>query len=417
MMKSLFTRGAFAAPQFRWFYMGRTISLLGSGMTPVALAFAILQAHHGQQLLGYIMTAEILPHIVMLLIGGSVADRYRRDRLIQLASVGAGCAQAGIAAIVLTGGNPYGLFPLAVLNGVIGAFTAPATRGIIPELVHREAVQQANAYLATSRSVAKIVGPALAGILAATVGGGWSIAMDSLSFLVAAAFLTRVKTPSHPAPSQRSLLHEMREGWTYFVRRPWIWSITMAFTVMNPVQMGAWRVLGPIIAKHSVGAAGWGLILSLQAVGLLAASLLMMRLHFARPLRAAMMGAVLVGLPMFALGLGLSFPWLMASAAAAGMGSTVSGIAWSTSLQQGVPKDKLSRVMAFDDFGSFVAIPLGLVAAVPVAERFGFRTIEALGGLVWMLVALLPLSLRGVRQMTVTDIQAQGVECQDTLLG
>lgn len=416
-MKALWTTGVLARLQFRWYFVGHTVSLFGSGMTPVALAFAILQARHGQALLGYIMAAEILPNVIVLLIGGSVADRYRRDRLIQWASVGAGCTQAGIAAIVLTGANPYGMFPLAVMNGIIGAFTAPATRGIIPQLVARDDISRANAYISASRSTAKIVGPAAAGVLAATVGGGWAIALDALSFFLAAACLAHVRTPSHPAASQESLIRQMREGWAYFVRQPWIWSITAAFTVMNPVEMGAWRVLGPLIASRTFGAAGWGLVLSLQAVGLLIASLGMLRIHFARPLQAAMTAAALVGLPMVVLGLKLGLPALMVAAVVAGMGSTVSGIAWNTALQQGIPQDKLSRVMAFDNFGSFVAIPIGLVLAIPVADRWGQTTVETVGGLVWMIVAALPLTWHGVRQMTTADIEARGRESEDVLPG
>lgn len=418
-MKSILTTGALARAQFRWFYVGHTVSLFGSGMTPVALAFAILQARHGQELLGYIMAAEILPNVIMLLIGGGVADRYRRDRLMQLASVGAGCAQAGIAAIVLTGGNPYGIFPLAIMNGIIGAFTAPATRGILPELVCREDIQQANAYLSTSRSTAKIVGPVGAGILAATAGGGWAIALDALSFFLAAACLVHVRTPARPVASRDTLLHQMREGWTYFVRQPWILSITAAFTVMNPVQMGVWRVLGPIIALRTFGAGGWGLVLSLQAVGGLIASLGMSvrRIHFSRPLKTSMTAAALVGLPMVALGLKLGLPALMVAAMVAGIGSTMSSIAWNTSLQQGVPKDKMSRVMAFDDFGSFVGIPVGLVLAMPVADQWGLTTVETIGGLVWMILAVLPLTWHGVRQMTTADIQARGMDSEDALPG
>ena len=418
-MKALWTTGVLARLQFRWYFVGHTVSLFGSGMTPVALAFAILQARHGQALLGYIMAAEILPNVIVLLIGGSVADRYRRDRLIQWASVGAGCTQAGIAAIVLTGANPYGMFPLAVMNGIIGAFTAPATRGIIPQLVARDDISRANAYISASRSTAKIVGPAAAGVLAATVGGGWAIALDALSFFLAAACLAHVRTPSHPAASQESLIRQMREGWAYFVRQPWIWSITAAFTVMNPVQMGVWRVLGPIIALRTFGAGGWGLVLSLQAVGGLIASLGMSvrRIHFSRPLKTSMTAAALVGLPMVALGLKLGLPALMVAAVVAGIGSTMSSIAWNTSLQQGVPKDKMSRVMAFDDFGSFVGIPVGLVLAMPVADQWGLTTVETIGGLVWMILAVLPLTWHGVRQMTTADIQARGMDSEDALPG
>ena len=107
----------------------------------------------------------------MLLIGGSIADRYRRDRLILLSNLGSGLSQTGIAAIVLIGVSPYWIFPLAIVNGVLAAFTSPAMRGIIPEIVDSKDIKQANSLLNTSRSAAKIVGPTVAGVLVATVGG------------------------------------------------------------------------------------------------------------------------------------------------------------------------------------------------------------------------------------------------------
>ena len=213
MVISLFKTGALSSSQFRWFYMGRTISLFGSAMTPVALAFAVLQARQGQHLLGYILAAEIVPHVLMLLIGGSIADRYRRDRLILLSNLGSGLSQAGIAAIVLIGANPYFIFPLAIVNGVLAAFTSPAMRGILPEIVDSRDIKQANSLLNTSRSAARIVGPAVAGILVATIGGGWGIAIDATSFFIAAVYMNQVRIPSHPSVVGSSLLQDMKEGW------------------------------------------------------------------------------------------------------------------------------------------------------------------------------------------------------------
>lgn len=143
----------------------------------------------------------------------------------------------------------------------------------------------------------------------------------------------------------------------------------------------------------------------------------MRRIHFSRPLKTSMTAAALVGLPMVALGLKLGLPALMVAAMVAGIGSTMSSIAWNTSLQQGVPKDKMSRVMAFDDFGSFVGIPVGLVLAMPVADQWGLTTVETIGGLVWMILAVLPLTWHGVRQMTTADIQARGMDSEDALPG
>ncbi len=375
-------------------------------MTPVALAFAVLQARQGQNLLGYILAAEILPNVLMVLIGGSIADRYRRDRLIFLSNLGSGLSQTGIAAIVLIGANPYWIFPLAIVNGVLGAFTSPAMRGIIPEIVNSKDIKQANSLLNTSRSAAKIVGPTVAGVLVATVGGGWGIAIDAASFFIAAVCLTRVRIPSHPSVTDSSLIQEMREGWSYFRRRRWIWSITGAFALMNAVQMGVWQVLGPIIAKNTFGSAGWGLTLGIKAVGLLIASLAMLRFQLRRPLRDCMIAVAVSGIPMIVLGQGYALPYLIIAAALAGAGQTISGIAWDTSLQQAVPRDKLSRVCAFDDFGSYITIPIGEILAVPLADIFGYHTVATVGGIVFIVASLLPLSERLVRQMTPENIRS-----------
>lgn len=406
MIKFPFKAGALSGSQFRWFYLGRTVSLFGSGMTPVALAFSVLQVRQGQHLLGYILAAEILPNVLMLLVGGRVADRYRRDRMLILSNLGSGLSQAGIAAVVLAGANPYWIFPLAVANGVLAAFTSPAMRGIIPEIVDRKDIMQANSLLNISRSAARIIGPTVAGVLAATVGGGMGIAMDAASFFIAAACLVRLRIPSRPPAADSTLLKDMRDGWAYFWGRRWIWSITGAFAVMNPVQMGVWQVLGPIISKHTFGAAGWGLTLSVKATGLLMAGLALLRFRVRRPLRDGMIAVSVAGLPMIALGQGHSLAVLVAAAGLAGAGSAVSGISWDTTLQQAVPKDMLSRVCAIDDFGSYVTIPIGEMLAVPMAGAFGFQAVATAGGIIFMAVALLPLSVRSVRQMTPEDVQS-----------
>lgn len=171
MIQSRF-KGSLWSAEFQWFYWGRAVSLFGSSMTPVALAFAVLQIPRGQQLLGYILAAEILPNVLMVLIGGTIADRYRRDTLLVISNLGSGLSQACIACIVLLGASPYFIFPLAIVNGILAAFTSPAMRGIIQEIVpQKDNIKQANSVLNATRSAAKIVGPTVAGILVATIGG------------------------------------------------------------------------------------------------------------------------------------------------------------------------------------------------------------------------------------------------------
>jgi MFS family permease len=350
---------------------------------------------------------------LILLIGGSIADRYRRDRLIRLSNLGSGLSQAGIAVVVLTGTSPYWIFPFAIANGVLGALTSPAMRGIIPEMVDSTDLKQANSLINTARSAARIVGPAAAGVLVATIGGGWGIAMDAASFFIAATCLTRVQLPSRASITKSSLIEEMREGWAYFRSRRWIWSITLAFTLMNAVQMGVWQVLGPILAKSTFGSAGWGFTLSMKSVGLLIASLAMLKFQLRHPLRDSMIAVTASGIPMIVLGQGYALPYLIVAAVLAGAGSTIAGIGWDTSLQQAIPRDKLSRVCALDDFGSYIAIPIGEILAVPVAGVFGIHRVATIGAIVFIVVALFPLSERLVRQMTPEQIQSLSLQIED----
>ena len=398
MPKSLLTSRSLASRQFRMFFWGRTISLFGSGMTPVALAFAVLAAPHGSDLLGYILAAEILPSVLIVLVGGSLADRYRRDRLIQVGNLGAGATGAAIAALVLTGANPIGLFPFAIANGALAAFTSPALRSIVPEIVASGHLTEANALLNTARSAGKIVGPAAAGILVATVGGGWGIALDALSFFIAAAFMARLRIPARPAPGATPKLgQQLREGWGYSYRQRPIFLVTMSYAGINLANMGVWRVLGPIIAAATFGPAAWGFALSLQAVGLLAAGLLLVRAVPQHPFRDGMLAATALGLPLLALGVHPGPIYLYAAAAVAGVGSAIAAVTWDTALQQSVPPDKLARVFAFGDVGSYITIPLAVIAAIPIANHWGLYPVATAGGVLLMVSALLPLADRAVR--------------------
>ncbi|MDH6144868.1 MFS family permease [Kitasatospora sp. GP30] len=382
---------------FRWFFIGRAASLFGGSMTSVALAFAVLQRTSDPHWLGYVLAAQMTPMIALLILGGGLADRYRRDRLLRLANLSAGLTQAFVAFVVLSGASLWLLLPASVLNGVAEAFTTPALRGIVPELVAPGAIQRANSMLASTRNAAKVLGPSLAGVLAAGIGGGWGIACDAAGFVVSAACLTQVRLPARQSGTSRRLPAELREGWQYFRSLPWVWSITATFTVFNLIQVGSWQVLGPSIVKHSMGAAGWGAANSAKAVGLLLLSLVMLRLTVRRPLVVAMAAAALSGLPLVLLGLHAGLVPLAAATFTAGAGSAVCGILWDSTLQTGIPTELISRVTSYDDFGSWVAIPVGQLGVIPLAAAFGAGRVAVAGGIALTGLTLLPLLVPSVR--------------------
>ncbi|UMP07334.1 MFS transporter [Amycolatopsis sp. EV170708-02-1] len=395
--------GPLSARPFRWFFVGRVVSVLGSSMTPVALAFAVLETTSSPEYLGFVLAAAMVPEIVFVLVGGSVADRWRRDVVLRITNVGAGLSQACVAFCVLTKQDPLFLIVLALVNGTLQAFISPAMQGIVPQLVGSANIQKANSMLSASRNTARVLGPSVAGVLVAVAGGGWAIALDAASFLVAAACLTCVVLPTKAKSASANLLRDLCEGWSYFSSTPWISSITLAFMFLNAIQMGVWQVLGPAMALTTIGATGWGLVVSVKAAGLVIAGLAMIKIAVRRLLLTGLIAMSATAIPLVMLGAGSNLVLLATATFVSGLGSAFFGIVWDTVRQRNIPNTLISRVTSYDDFGSYVAIPVGQLAVVPIASAAGMPRVVILGGIIYFVVALLPLALHSVRNLAASD--------------
>jgi MFS family permease len=368
-------------------------------MTPVALAFAVLEMTDDPKYLGYVLAAAMIPMLVFLLVGGGVADRLRQDRLLTVTNVGSGLTQAGMAFCVLDHRSVGFLIPLAFVSGVLQAFTGPAMQGIVPKLVPSEELQKANSLLASARNAALILGPTVAGILVATVGGGWGIAADSLSFFVSAACLATLSLPDPPKRTGGKLVREFGAGWSYFRSTRWLWPVSLAFTVVNIIQAGVWQVLGPVLAEQSIGAGNWGLVLSSRALGLLLMSTLLIRMTVKRPLSSALMWSSAAATPLVLLGAGAGTPVLAAGAFVQGLGFAYMSVIWDTARHTHIPLGMISRATSFDDFGAWLATPVGQLSVLPLAALAGPTHVALYGGLVFAVVALAPLGVRAVREL------------------
>ncbi|WIX79121.1 MFS transporter [Amycolatopsis carbonis] len=393
--------------RFAAFFTARAVSLMGSAMAPVALAFAVLDSTGGAGGLGVVMAAHMVPLIGLVLVGGSVADRFPRATVVRVAHFGSGITQLGAAGVLLTGN--YSL-PVLVgtefLNGVLTAFTTPALRGIVPQLVGRAELRQANSVLESARNVCKIAGPAVSGVLVAAANGGWALAADGASFLVAGVIFSALKLPPRVAHNAPGMLRGVREGWSYVRRVPWLWQIVAAFTVVNIAQTGVWQVLGPTIARGTIGEAPWGVVLSVRAAGVLVTGAVMYKIAAKRLLTLGQVCAALSAAPLVVLGTQPGFPLLAGAALLAGLGGGVANIAWTTTMQENVPDHLLSRVAAYDDFGSYLGIPLGQLSAGPLASAFGAGPVATGGGVLLATAALVPLLSPAVRKMRHTPAEA-----------
>ncbi|HET7173487.1 MAG TPA: MFS transporter [Nocardioidaceae bacterium] len=396
--------------QFAIYFTGRAISLSGSALAPIALTFAVLDlTGNSATALGWVLAARSVPLVVFLLVGGVVADRFSRSTVLVASHVLSALTQGAVAALLLTGAaRLWMVVVIEALNGTFSAFTMPAMQGLIPQVVPRTHLQQANSLLSLVRGGATIVGPSVGGLLVVGLGSGWAIAVDALTWAVAAGFMARLGLPAARSSdlASTSAWRDLRDGWSAFTSYTWLWVVVLAFGALNAIQAGSIFTLGPMIAKQTVGIPAWGYAVSAESLGLLAATVVMLRWRPRYALRAGMIGVGALALPMFVLGLAPATGLLTALMCVAGAGQEVFGITWNTSLQEHVPNQLLSRVSSYDAVGSFVAIPLGELLFGPLAGVWPARDVVLGSGVAYLALVALTLGSRSVRRLERAARQA-----------
>jgi MFS family permease len=290
------------------------------------------------------------------------------------------------------------LAALSAVNGALGAVFRPASSALTPQTVPADSLRAANAATGMANNLALIVGGSLAGGLVAVIGPGWGIAVDALSFLLAALCYTRVRVPL-PAREPSHVLADLREGWTEFAGRTWLWVIVLQFLFVNAIEAGGLQVLGPTIADATFGRAGWGLALAAETVGALAGGFLATRFQPRRALFFGVSLVVLEAVPLIALAVAPGTVAMVVTLALTGFTMEQAGIAWDLSLQEHIPPDRLARVYSYDALGSFVAIPVGQIIAGPVAAAVGVQPALLAGAVIIVLATAGAVASRSVRTL------------------
>ncbi len=258
--------------EFRLLFLGQTASLVGDGVVPVALSFAVLNLTGSVADLGFVLAARSAPLAAFMLVGGVVADRLPRRAVMIGADVTRFVSQGVLAALLLSGhAQLWQLIVLQAAHGTGSAFFMPAVTGLIAESVSRERLQEANALRWMADSAGRVIGPAIAGVLVATIGAGAALAVDSGSFAVSAFFLAAMRLPALERPPQQALLRELAEGWHEFRSRTWLVAANALAALANVLLLAPMLVLGPAVAKRYLGGAGaWALIVAAFGLGSIA---------------------------------------------------------------------------------------------------------------------------------------------------
>ncbi|MEU9289061.1 MFS transporter [Streptomyces sp. NPDC048275] len=410
-------RPSWAGRNYTLLTAAAVVTNLGSQGALIASAFAVLDAGGDGGAVGLVAAARTLPLVLFLLIGGAVADRLPRHHVMVAANALNCVSQAAFAMLVLSGeARLWQMMLLSALGGTGQAFFSPAAEGMLMSTVSGEQASRAFAMFRLAMHGAGLGGAALGGAMVAVIGPGWVLAVDAVAFAVAAA-LRSLLDVRHIPPREPGggLLSDLREGWREFVGRPWLWTIVAQFSVVVAVVGAADAVYGPLVARDSLGGAGpWGLALGAFGAGTVGGALLMMRWKPRRLLLAGTLSVFPLATPAAALAVPVPLGPLCAVMFVSGAAIEVFGVSWMTALHQEIPEDKLSRVSAYDWFGSIAMVPLATALAGPAEDAFG-RT-PALWGCATLVVVVTAavLCVPDVRNLTRrTKAVTQGVPAPD----
>jgi len=393
-----------ASPQFRLFFAGQSLSLVGDRIAFIAIPFAVLAIGGGVSDVGLVVAAQTAPFALLSLAAGVWADRVDRRTIMVVSDLVRMLCQLVAGALLVTGEAE--IWHLALLGAIFGAadaFFSPSMVGLLPQVVAPAYLQQANALRALTMSTGMILGPAIAGVLIALAGVGAALLLDAATFAVSIACLLRLR----PAAVERldgpepGFLSGLRTGWREVRGRSWVMAFLASMCVYHLIVLPSIFVLGPVIADRDYGgASAWAIVVAAFGAGAVVGDLILLRWRPSRPLSAAATLLIVASCQAAIIGSGLPIAAIAALEFVTGIAVTGYFTLWETTLQEQIPEHALSRVSSYDFTVSVGLMPIGLALAGPLAAVVGLRPMMFAMTAIGIGAALACLSVRSVRTFT-----------------
>ena len=387
---------AFRHRNYRLFFSGQAISLVGTWMQQVAQAWLVLELTHDPVWLGIVAAAQFIPVMVLGLFAGVAADALPKRRVL-IWTQAAMMALAAILAVLVIGGvvEVWMIVLLALLLGIANAFDMPVRQAFAMELVGREDVGNAVALNSAMFNGARVIGPAAAGLAIAAFGVGPAFAINALSFLAAIVGLrlmderdlhlpARVVRPA----SARAVVHNLKEGLQYVRQTQIVLLAVVVVGIAATVGMN-FGVLIPAFASGELasGAAGFGFLMAASGVGSLLAAMRLVVGGRPRPVRLAT-GALILGAASVGLALTRDFPVALVLMVLIGFGSILMAATGNTTIQLAVPDHLRGRVMSVYTTAFSASVPIGGLAMGALASATSVPVAIAVGGALSLIVGL-----------------------------
>jgi MFS family permease len=379
---------------YRLFFIGQGVSLIGTWMTQIATSWLVYRLTNSALLLGVVGFAGQIPSFLLAPVAGVLVDRWNRHRLLVATQALAMAQSLALAILTLTGVvKIWHVIALSAFQGVINAFDMPARQTFVVEMVERrEDLSNAIALNSLIVNAARLLGPSFAGVIIAAVGEGWCFMLDGVSYLAVIASLLMMTLPRAVAEriEEENLLHQFREGWNYIVRFKPIRNILLLLALASLVGM-PYTVLMPIFADEILGGGpntfGW--LMAAAGVGALMGALFLaarrtvLGLGKFIPLMAGVFGAGLIAFS-FSRELWLSLFLRVVT----GLGFMAQMAVSNTLLQTIVDEDKRGRVMSFYTVAVMGTMPFGSLLAGAMAARIGAPHTLLISGICCIIGAL-----------------------------
>ncbi len=383
---------AFRNRNYALFFTGQSISQIGTWMQRTAVSWVVYSMTHSTFMLGLTIFASQFPSFLLSLYGGIVSDRYDRYKIL-LVTQTASMVQAILLA-VLTLTNHYEVWQiltLGIILGIINAFDVPARQPLIHEMVNNKSeLSNAVALNSSMVNLAKLLGPALAGITLQKFGAGICFLLNAISFVAVLSSLLLMKFPKFKAPAvKKKISSELIEGFVYLKQNPHISMILLLLTSVSLLVM-PYDTLIPVFAKviFAGNAATFGYISSFIGLGAITGTLFLASLKSGKDLKMVLLANTAV------LGTGLIFfshinyfPLAMLFAVMAGFGGMAQNTICITIIQIEAAPAMRGRVISYVAMAVFGMLPLGSLIIGAISQQVGAPTTMLCQGVIAIIIA------------------------------
>jgi MFS family permease len=400
---------------FKLFFFGQSISVIGNWMTRLATTWLVYSMTHSALLLGVVSFAGQIISFALGPFAGVWVERLNRRKLLVWTQAAAAVQSLALAALTLTHViTPWEIIALTALQGTINAFDMPGRQSFLVQMVEdRNDLSNAIAINSSMANGARLIGPAIAGLVIGAFGEGWCFLVDGVSYfaVIASLLLMRIK-PMELRRSAGSMLEQVREGWDYVRTFRPIRTVLLLFSLIS--LMGySYSVLLPVFAAQVLhgGAATLGWLTAASGIGALTSALsLVVRKSIVGLTRMLQVASAMLGSALILLGLS---HWLWLSLILmvfVGFGLMQCASVSNTVIQSLVPEDKRARAMSYYTMAFFGAAPFGSLLAGALAHRIGApHTVFVTGAFCIAGSAWFTLNLPGVNALIRPIYQEKGL--------